>query len=273
MQLDAMMDYGPLSPDSETWACPRRMSASDGNDYVVKISDNGSSKSFFNEFVAANIARMVGLPVAEPAVVHVGDKLVGRSPGLQAARVRPGPYFATRHCRGVYAASDLMSFRIPPEMITNLGDVPAFAVFDIFVHNTDRHGGNTLLVPSSSKRSGWHYLLIDHGHCFGGPHWDHGTVSSMPYELEDVPWQTDKVTGPGDFVDSAKSMTDLSPDCIDKARSELPDEWNVTTRDYAALREALSSRRQDLILKAIRSSQGMFASWRKKGLDCWQDGP
>ena len=55
MRLDARMDYGPVAPDTETLTCPRRMGASDGFDYVVKVRDGGP-KSLFNEYVAARIA-------------------------------------------------------------------------------------------------------------------------------------------------------------------------------------------------------------------------
>lgn len=163
------------------------MSANDGNDYVVKMPGSGNTRSFFNEFLAVNIARMAGLFAAEPAVVHVSGELIGRSPDLQAARALPGPHFATRHRRGVYTASGGMWLQIQPELIANLKDVPAFVVFDVLVHNTDRHGGNTLLVPSYGGRLGCQCMLIDHGHCFSGPCRDHDTVSDMPYRLAGVP--------------------------------------------------------------------------------------
>ena len=248
------------------------MSANDGNDYVVKMPGSGNSKSFFNEFLAANIARMAGLFAAEPAVVNVGDELIGRSPDLQAARALPGPHFATRYRRGAYTTSGRIRLQIQPELIANLKDVPSFVVFDVLVHNTDRHGGNTLLVPSDGGRPGYQYMLIDHGHCFGGPYWNHDTVSDMAYKLAGVPWRTDSVAGIDDFAGPADRLTRLAAARIDEARSGLPGEWAIPADDYEALRCTLSSRRPNSILDAIKAGGDRLAGSRTT-LDYWQGEP
>lgn len=272
VQLDARTDSGPLDPDGDTWACPRCMSANDGNGYAVKMPGSGNSRSFFNEFLAANIARMAGLFAAEPAVVNASGEPIGRSPDLQAARALPGPHFATRHRRGACTASGRMRLRIQPELIANLKDVPSFAVFDVPVHNTDRHGGNTLLVPSDGGRPGCQCMLIDHGHGLGGPCRDHGTASSMPYKLAGVPWRTDSAAGTGDFAGPAGRLTRLDAARIDGARSGLLGEWAMPADDYEALRCAPSSGRPNLILDAVRAGGDRLAGLMTR-LGYWQGEP
>ena len=102
------------------------------------------------------------MSVAEPAVVYIDAEFIGRTLGLQKTKTRPGPHFATLF----YKAYDVRG-RVPPRprqpQITNLEEVPAFVAFDIFVHNTDRNDGNTLLVPSNGGRADYRYLLIEAG--------------------------------------------------------------------------------------------------------------
>lgn len=264
MRVEARMDHGPIDPEEETSTCPRRMSASDGNCYVVKMR-NGGPKSNFNEYVASGIAKIFRLPTAEPTVVHLGADFVRRMPALQGAQIEPGPYLATRYVRGAYDVGRNARFSAQPEQVTNLEDVPSFVVFDILVNNKDRNDGNTLLAPSRDDEGhlvGYRYMLIDHGHCFGGPSWDSDTVSDLPYELAHVPWRTDGVGGEGDFCDPAECMAGLSGKNVDKAREGLPDKWDVPAGEYEALRDAVTSRSAGRMLDAIRVNQGLFAGWR-----------
>ena len=260
MRLDAVLDHGPVCPDSVTWARPRIMVASDGNTYVVKMRNGGNaSKSFFNEFVATNMALMVGLPAAEPAIVNLGAKFIEDTEDLRDAHVKPGPYFATKYYDGAYTASGGAELAIRPNSIVNLGDVPAFVIFDIFVHNKDRHGGNTLLVPLSGKSYIYRYLLIDHGHCFGGPTWNSDSVSDLPYEVAGVPWYTNNIVGESDFAAPADLMARLGGADIDAARAGLPDEWDIPTDDYNALRNSMSSRSRDAMLDTAKDYMPIFA--------------
>ena len=261
MRLDAMVDYGPVCPGRVTWARPRRVSASDGNFYVVKIrnGDNGS-KSFFNEFVASNMALMAGLPAAEPVIIHLGAEFIETTEDLRNGQIEPGAYFATQYYSEAYAIGDGPGLLIRPSSIVNICDVPAFVVFDIFVHNKDRHGGNTMLIPQDGGRTRYRYLLIDHGHCFGGPAWSADSVSDLPYELSGVPWHTDAIAGESDFVGPATRMALLGEPEIDAARDGLPDEWDVPIADYKALKNSMTSRRRGKMMGAVRAGMSIIAA-------------
>lgn len=267
MRISAVMDYGPIVPDMETSTCPRRMAANDGHTYVVKMLDGGR-KARFNEYVAANIARNVGLSVAEPVVIHIDSKFIGRTPGLQRANVSPGPYFATRFYNKAYDMHGRAGPRPMQPQITNLEEVPAFVAFDVFVHNKDRNDGNTLLVPSNGGRAGYRYLIIDHGHCFGGPAWDSDTAASLPYETADIPWQTSAISGEGPFRDPIDKMAQTGQADVDSAKDGLPSDWDIHDSEYGALKRTMSSRDPDKMLDAIRSSKALFPGWRD-GLDRW----
>ena len=260
MGLDAIVDHGPVCPDRETWSRPRHIRASDGNEYVVKIRNGGNgSKSFFNEFVASNIALMVGLPAAEPVIINLGAKFIDETEDLKNAQIEPGAYYATKYHDRAYTISDGERLRIRPSSIVNLDDVPAFVIFDIFVHNKDRNSGNTILIPLNGGNSGYRYLLIDHGHCFGGPAWRVDSASDLAYELGGVLWYTNSVTDESDFVAPATQMARLSEADIDAARDGLPDEWDITTDEYKALRNSMSSRSLDMMLDTVRDNMSIFA--------------
>lgn len=267
MSLDAIVDHGPLRHGKETWARPRRMSANDGNSYVVKVRNGEGSKSFFNEFVASNLARIIGLSAIEPVIINLSLGLIEDSRDLKSAQIKPGLYYATRYIEGAYTSTDDVEPSIQPHSVANIDEVPAFVVFDIFVHNTDRHGGNTLLIRSGTDRDRYKYLLIDHGHCFGGPTWSADEAANIPYEIAGVPWFTDGITGEDDFRKHVVRMTNLDEGDIDAARVGLPDAWDVPASDYNALRCALSSRRPDLMLAAVRSGRAVFSGWKRTGVE------
>lgn len=259
------MDHGPIDPEEETSTCPRRMDASDGNCYVVKMR-NGGPKSNFNEHVASGIARIFRLPTAEPTVVHLGADLIRRTPALQGAQIEPGPYLATRYVPGAYDMDGNAGFSAQPEPVTNLEEIHTFVVFDMLVNDKDRSGGNTLLAPSRDDKGrlvGYRYMLIDHGHCFGGPSWDSDTVSDLPYELAHVPWRADGVKGEGDFCDPAERMAGLSGEDVDKAGGGLPGEWDAPAGEYEALRDAVTSRSASKMLDATRANQGLLGLVRQ----------
>ena len=268
MRLNATMDYGPVDPGTVTVTGPRRMKASDGHDYVVKMFNDGS-KSRFNEYVATNIAQWAGLPVAEPAVVYIDDKFIDQTPDLQEAQIQSGPYYATKFYDNAYDMRSAVGIRPRPPVIINLEEVPAFVVFDVFVHNTDRNDGNTLLVPSNGGRAGYRYLLIDHGRCFGGSDWDAGTASRMLYKVADVPWQIDAIVGEDTLRSPINRMVRLDQAGMDRAKDGLPGEWSISDSDYAALKSAMSSRDPSKILNVIMSSKA-YITRRPNNLDRWR---
>lgn len=260
MELDAVLDHGPVCPGKVTWSRPRHISASDGNDYVVKVRNGrNGSKSLFNEFVASNMALMVGMPAAEPVIINLGAEFIKETADLKDDQVEPGAYYATRYHSRVYAISDERGLLIRPGSIVNLADMPAFVAFDIFVHSKDRHGGNTLLVPLEGGSVGYRYLLIDHGHCFGGPTWDSDSVSDLPYEVAGVPWYTNSIVGESDFAAPADLMARLGGADIDAARGGLPDEWDIPAGNYKALKDSMSSRSRDAMLDIIRDNMPIIA--------------
>ena len=266
MSLDAIVDHGPLRHGKETWARPRRMSANDGNSYIVKVRNGEGSKSFFNEFVASNLARIIGPSAIEPVIINLSSGLIEDSRDLGTAQIKPGLYYATRCIEGAYASTDDVAPSIQPHSVANIEQVPAFVVFDVFVNSKDRHGGNALLIRSGSDRDRYKYLLIDHGHCFGGPKWSASEAANLPYEVEGVPWFTDGITGEGDFREHADRMANLDECDIDAARAGLPDAWDVPAGDYKALRCALSSRSPDLMLDAVRAGRAVFSGCKRTGV-------
>lgn len=118
---------------------PRRR---DGTDLV---------EEWVNELVSNEVAREIGIPVAETKIDALDDGHVW----LFSA---------------VYSTVGLD--QIPSEMrasISNIGQLPGLLVLDQLIFNTDRREDHVMLTgdPRKGERSEWY--AIDHGHAFNGP--------------------------------------------------------------------------------------------------------
>lgn len=60
----------------------------------------------------------------------------------------------------------------PRTFLTNPDDLIGMFVIDVWLGNTDRHGGNLVIHDVGADR--WEVILIDFGHCFSGTTWLNG---------------------------------------------------------------------------------------------------
>ncbi|WP_131196013.1 hypothetical protein [Lichenihabitans psoromatis] len=135
-------------------------------------------KELANEVLVAAIALMLGLPVPEPVIA------IASPDRLNACK---GPEFGEG--RLVYASIDVAQPQVAVlynqgggrkvlERLAQWKGLGRLYGLDALVANIDRHPGNILF---SGDREIW---IIDHGHCFTGPHWSASDLAS-PERLMD----------------------------------------------------------------------------------------
>ena len=141
-RLRVLFDHGPVGG---TAAAPHILETDDG-EYVAKCDRwyPGEPPAWImaNEYICAYFATILGLSLPRFALIEDED--------------------------GVYVGSKRLPDAFPLKRSEELGtcqnrdDLHRLAVFDIWMHNTDRHTGNLLITGRGLERRWW---MIDHSHC------------------------------------------------------------------------------------------------------------
>lgn len=132
----------------------------DGDIYYVKGFGAGR-RSQICEWVAARLANLFGLPIAEYALADTPQELVMYStfPGIRD--LGSGIVFASRALPHVQELNVTTREHVPEELACDV------LVFDWWLHNEDRHltelGGNPNLLWDVESEE---LVVIDHNQCF-----------------------------------------------------------------------------------------------------------
>ena len=250
----------------------------DGGYYVVKFQNNLQGiRILANDLLGTLLAEQLGLPIAQPAVVDVGEKLIRYSDEmtieLKSAHVRcqSGLSFGSRYPAdedfpggGVLAATyDLIP---EPQMrsLENLRDYAGMLVFDKWTCNTD---GRQTILGRHGTAGPYHATMIDQGFCFNGMLWNfpdsplRGLYSSTSvyagYRGFDAfePWL-------------GRLENEINEGVLQRACEEIPREWyeeNVSA--LARLIEKLDRRRKrvrDLLWTLLKTSPQTFPNWSEQ---------
>jgi hypothetical protein len=157
------------------------MRCSDGEYYVVKFQNNPQGvRILANELLGGILAKRLGLPVPETAIVYVDAELIRHTEelvielGRGRAQCQSGLCFGSRfprdpaHHDSLPAVWDLLPeghFRT----ITNMPDFVGMLVFDKWTGNTDDRQS---VFFRNQGQIQFTALMIDNGFCFNGQQWD-----------------------------------------------------------------------------------------------------
>lgn len=132
----------------------------DGALYFVKGIGAGR-RSQDCEWVAARLASLFGLPIAEYALAEVPTELVSCSTFPGIGELGSGVVFASRELPHVQELSVTTREHVPEALACDI------LVFDWWLHNEDRHlselGGNPNLLWDVESQE---LVVIDHNQCF-----------------------------------------------------------------------------------------------------------
>lgn len=238
--LGAMYAHGVLpqvvatryvTPLREGGSLPGLMEADDLGLYVVKFRGAGQGlRTLVAEVIAAGIARGLGLPVPDVAVITVDAAFAAAEPDEEIQdllRASAGTNLAIDFLPGA-VDYDAASFPVDAETAGRV------LWFDALLANVDRSHRNPNLLH-------WHGLrLIDHGATLAFHHrWETAhTFPTRPYDVADhvlLPCRPDVMA-----ADSTLAPR-LAPELIAAAVSDVPDGWlepEPHVGDAPALRRA-----------------------------------
>ena len=154
---------------------------SDGYKYIVKFQNNPQgNRTLANDLLGTLLARYMGLPVPDPAIVEVTDDLM---PGKRDRMLRydpganlgpPGKCFGSKYLTPRMPGSHRSRSVAPGDLnrayllkLGNLKDFAGMLVFDKWVCNTDPR--QVIFVRDEDNRD--RVVMIDFGYCFHAHNW------------------------------------------------------------------------------------------------------
>ena len=233
---------------------PVLMRADDGHLYVVKFSTNPfGPRIAVNEYMAARLARGLGLSTPETAIVRVPD-------GLAAPT---GLHFGSRlhKSRGNVYVYEWLPAAVWG-LVKNPGDLIGAYVFDAWTGNADCR---QVIFVRKAGLTPYQLLLIDNGHCFGGKSWRlHGLAVQCPRKLS---FAYATVGDWSDLEPWLSRIENLDPAEVGAAAEGMPEEWLAGNERVALMRllRELAERRLDVranIAALLNRGDHPFSCWR-----------
>jgi len=170
---------------------PHLMRCSDGHYYVVKFRNNPQgSRILVNEYIAARLAKLLGLPCAETCLVNVREELVQLTPRLAIelrdgkVPVEPSLTFGSQYpsCPNGPGRRLLhqvgSNFTGIAHQVENLSDFFGILMFDKWTCNTD-HRDVIFLPRRSTLETRYRIMMVDNGFCFNGINWNFPNFPSL----------------------------------------------------------------------------------------------
>jgi len=207
----------------------------DGALYVVKFQNNPQGRRILvNELLGALLARRIGLPVAEPAIVEVSEDLIRSSEDmviqLERGRVplAPGMCFGSRHPHLPREQSTNPLIRVydmlPEEhlgMVENLSDFAGMFVFDMWAMNADNR---QVVFFRPGLDPFYKALMVDNGFCFNGPLWTFPRRRrAYPYQRPSVYAQVEGFRSFQPWIDRIESKIDRGITALEAKK--IPGAW------------------------------------------------
>ena len=176
-----------------------------GNEeYILKFF-NGKDNSLASEFICDKIARKIGLTVPDTSPILIENDEVEIINKAKKEKGEPlitvGEYFGSKFINDPYSLNEERHTSLDPNDISNLDQVPGMILFDTFVDNGNRGPQNAIMHPIDEEASTFEYVLIDQGHCFNDPGWSKDSIKKIQYNVRNIPWKKDWLTGETDFKD------------------------------------------------------------------------
>ena len=243
------------------------MRCDDGHFYVVKFQNNPQHlRVLANELLATRLAKLVGLPVPEPAIVSVDDWIVKNTPDLRVQlagkteRCPAGLHFGAR-----YAIDPMegMIFDYLPESlfprVKNTADFARMLVLDKWAGNTD---GRQAIFSKTSKQRKYTAHFIDQGYCFNAGEWNFPDSPLRGVYAYNAVYKD--VRGWKSFEPWLSKIECFDQAALAENAEDIPTEWCGDWNALEALIEALYRRRKKVagFIEEFRvSSRNPFPGW------------
>ena len=242
-------------PLREGGSLPAVVDTSDGGQYVVKFRGAGQgARALVAELLAAGLAKLLALPVPEPAIVTM-DEGFGKGepdPEIQdILRGSVGANFGLAYLPGAMgfdAAADLK--RVGPELAAKI------IWFDAFTLNPDRTPRNANLLLWQEQL--W---MIDHGACFYFHHrWDNWRDKAQAGSAK----VREHILLPkaGDVMQADRELRPLVTERAVRALVEaLPEEWLAGIPTFPESREQREAYAAYVLERLQEPRTWLFEAW------------
>jgi hypothetical protein len=230
----------------------------------VKFKENNQGpRVLTNELVASGLAHLIELPTPQVALIQIIPAFL-EAKGNEFLRTRygkpvsPGVHFGSQRLGGVEntAVAAHLSKCINSDLL------PGFFVFDMWTNNSDRKMEHCLIVKPDFHPKGYYVSSVDHGHCFGGPNWTIAITSQVgTWCGSHVPEMARLVTGDAPFAPWPAKLRAVSENLIDAVLAEIPDEWEPSKQERAALRMFVLAQR-DRVPAILEANRHLFPNWK-----------
>lgn len=231
--------------------------------YLLKFF-NGKDNSLASEFICDKIARKIGLNVPDTSPILIENDEVeiinGEKKRMNQPLITVGEYFGSKFINEKYSLNHERHTTLDSNDISNLDQVPGMILFDTFVDNGNRSEENALMCPVDGITSIFEYVLIDEGHCFNDPGWNKDSIKKIQYNVRNIPWKKDCLTGESDFKDYVDKLNSLDKPFFKEIIDDVPSKWKPKPDDFDALLDFLVSRDPKQALVAMNI-------WAKKNIN------
>jgi len=277
VEIRAIKHIRRMGGSSEGHMCE----CSDGCNYIVKFQNNPEgNRTLANDLLGTLLARYIGLPVADPAIVEVTEDL---TPAKRDRVFRddrggklgpPGKCFGSKYLTPRMPGSHRPNSVVPGDLnraylskLRNLQDFAGMLVFDKWAFNTDPR--QVVFVRNEDKRD--RVVMIDFGRCFHGPNWRFHPYTSIGVFGE---WYVyNAIEGMEAFEPWLQILeNDLDEDVIASLASLIPPIWyDFDVPALKTLLTSLNERRKsvrEMLRHCCSTNQHSFRNWMKPtGID------
>ena len=207
---------------------------SDDSLYVVKFYNvrEHRKREIVNEWLAAKLGEILGLPVLPVAAVYMPRKSLQEIPESSRGTYRAGTHLAIPYLNRVKSYLELHQ---PPEALNmlNANDLAGMLIFDQWLNNNDRSRTNILF--EEKKDGSVFFWMIDHGRCFPGMYsWDVQTLQDPPVYRVDMPvytWASSLLPDADPLYEFAEKIMQINKQKIVEIVNAIPVDWEVTEQE------------------------------------------
>ncbi|MGH9355976.1 MAG: HipA family kinase [Terriglobia bacterium] len=247
---------------------PWLVACDDGAYYVVKLRQNPQHvRVLANELLGALLARLLDLPVASPAYVHVSADLAPNGPHETVEKesiITPGVHFGSRF-PGDPADAGVIEF-LPDRLLRRLRNLSAAfwgaLVLDLWTCNCDQRQ-LVFRRLAGVREPSYEGFLIDNGFCFNDGAWTFLEAAACHLYPRRAVYEG--VRGFDSFEPFLTTVENLSAESLEECARSVPPDWCDGEPDGPyRLMQTLSTRRQLLrqaLVDARKSELTPFPNW------------
>lgn len=223
---------------------PYIIECTNGKKYVGKFPGNPEGKKvLINEFVCANLAKYLGLPIPNYELATYNNVMISERFKEDQFK-ETGTVFCSEFLEKVATVPDYYLLT----KVKNSSDVVKTLIFDLLIGNNDRNSGNFLVNFKNNS-----FVIIDHSHVFiNGAIWDSNSLkrsiqekivtTNMVEATLDMFIQCLNIKNDESIKEFIRKVKSINDDLISGIINDIPNDWEIKNDEVEALKLFLFDR-------------------------------